>query len=172
MNSSNHMDNAIPNWARACSAAMELLLICDIYKPPIDILDIARKLGLMVKSVPSLEVDGEPVSGYYIFKDKVIYVNRQDSDERIRFTIAHEIGHSILHADYMKKENGEVLYRNTAKKIRDPKEREADHFAANLLVPSFLLRKHVKYAAIEDLSKIFMVSQACIGFRLANEGLY
>ena len=60
--------------------------------------------------------------------------------ERQRFTIAHELGHFILHRDQRQSFNcdKESVYSG-ADTIRVI-EREADDFASNLLMPGDLLR--------------------------------
>lgn len=56
---------------------------------------------------------------------------------RYRFTLAHEVGHWCLH----RQENRvpDVVCRSTTR--RRPVERQADEFAANLLMPRTLIRK-------------------------------
>jgi len=61
---------------------------------------------------------------------------------RIRFTIAHELGHYYLHRDYLlsgKSHGSQSNFRSA-----DEMEQEADEFAAALLMPMELFRKAVK----------------------------
>jgi len=50
----------------------------------------------------------------------------------------------------------------------DPLEKEANCFAANLLVPKYLLDKY-KDKDVADLAKLFNVSKDVIRFRLKSE---
>jgi Zn-dependent peptidase ImmA (M78 family) len=74
------------------------------------------------------------------FEQNLIYVNAsvEDHDGRYAFTVAHEIGHHVLHKEaYLNdKEQGqkEILCRDTGNKPHI--EIEADRFAAALLMPS------------------------------------
>ena len=74
------------------------------------------------------------------FEQNLIYVNAsvEDHDGRYAFTVAHEIGHHVLHREaYLNdKEQGkrEILCRDSGEKPQI--EIEADRFAAALLMPS------------------------------------
>ena len=68
-----------------------------------------------------------------------IAVSRRFPLETVRFTGAHEIGHWLLHAD------DEIMHRDRPirglehGRMRSPREREADHFAACFLMPGKLV---------------------------------
>lgn len=82
---------------------------------------------------------------------------------RARFTLAHEIGHIVLHRPYFKEiQRGHrqaiLLRRGELKPYQNP-EKQADVFASELLLP----RRHViallnDGAELEDLVRIFRVS--------------
>ena len=64
------------------------------------------------------------------------------SEGRVRFTIAHELGHYYLHRDYLRSghsHSSQVDFRSG-----DEMEQEADEFAASLLMPMELFRKKVR----------------------------
>lgn len=66
--------------------------------------------------------------------DTIIKVNRFESKERQRFTIAHEIAHFLLHRDRI--DNGivdSVLYRS---KLSSRIEAEANKLAADIIMPT------------------------------------
>ncbi len=87
--------------------------------------------------------NGEVILGRIDIKNKEIQISKiLDSDEyRYRFTLAHEIGHCILHYEYFEKSyietaGGELVYSNT--KINNGRGRmewQANSFAAALLLP-------------------------------------
>ena len=52
----------------------------------------------------------------------------------------------------------------------DPIEKEANAFAADLLVPLNMLHLYRKYATEEDLAKLFAVSSEVIRYRLKFAG--
>jgi Zn-dependent peptidase ImmA (M78 family) len=81
------------------------------------------------------------------FDQYEIYVNAsvQDHDGRYSFTVAHEIGHHVLHRGvYLDNKNAdsEILCRETRDK--PDIEMEADRFAAALLMPSSTIQATIK----------------------------
>ena len=76
----------------------------------------------------------------------IIYYNDAESHERIRFTIAHEIGHIFL--DHLSTYGTPILSRNSLldDALYDEIEKEANCFARNLLCPVFhavsILKEH------------------------------
>ncbi len=122
-----------------------------------------------------------------IFIDYNFYMNREN---RSRFTIAHEIGHLILHKDLfesLKIFNIEDLFK-ISESISDNEYRwmeyQAYSFAGHVLVPKKLLIDEIKkklgrvpseenpeslYPVIQDLSDIFKVSEDVILRRLQKE---
>ncbi len=100
-----------------------------------------------------------------------IFYNGKASPERRRFTIAHELGHFILHRGQQQSFNcdKESVYSgiDTIRVI----EREADDFASNLLMPGDLLREWISNQRIDlrvlsAIAKRFKVSfeALCIRF--------
>ncbi len=100
-----------------------------------------------------------------------IFYNGKASPERQRFTIAHELGHLILHRGQQQSFNcdKESVYSgiDTIRTI----EREADDFASNLLMPGDLLRdwisnQRIDLRVLSAIAKRFQVSfeALCIRF--------
>ena len=106
-----------------------------------------------------------------------IYVNRDHGSTRIRYTIAHELGHYFLHGEifdaFVDKEIN--LYRNKSdpqSKLHADMEIQANMFAAALLMPAVSVRRWYQYDRhIANLAKKFGVSPAAMGYRIANLGL-
>ena len=72
---------------------------------------------------------------------KTISVSRRFKREVIRFTGAHEIGHCVLHQDEVMHRDRPVHGLSLNQHKLNPKEREANYFAACFLVPEKLLLK-------------------------------
>ena len=157
-----------PNFNYAQKAALTLLKENHVIEPPVDPVMIARNRGLSVFFV-ELPPDMQSVSGFYDFEENAIFVNKDEYPLRQTFTIAHELGHKILHEDWVKTKDYRVLLRDQGGKSSDPREREANAFAAHLLVPRFMLSKYWNVMSVEALSELFAVSVPVIKNRIAFE---
>jgi len=151
--------------------------------PPIDVEAIAR--GLKLKVIK--EDLGQGVSGLLVSDGLSAYicVQQLDAPVRQRFTIAHELGHYILRHHVGTGENvlvdrGVMGERGAlASQGIDPKEIQANQFAACLLMPSRLVRQEVERfgttplsdANVSELAKTFKVSEQAMTIRLTKLGL-
>lgn len=101
--------------------------------PPVDVISIARRLGVDSIEAAELVEDGrleKTASGTRILVRKGI------SPERGRFTIAHELGHLLLHHP----ESELVARRHRIGE--DQEERFCEDFAAALLLPRSWVKVH------------------------------
>lgn len=96
------------------------------------VIKIANRLGFTVTEF-SPTPETQSVSGAVDHGKKTIFVNESEHPGRKRFTIAHEIGHIMLHAQ----DGDHVDYRGEMEygAADQPKEREANIFAGALLMP-------------------------------------
>lgn len=134
---------------------------------PIDLEKLVEKLSIQLKK-KSLddEISGE------LYRDQeegnwVIVVNRNQTEARQRFTIAHELGHYVLHRNESDVFEDEIFFRSDEK---DLSEYQADNFAAELLMPKELFASALneKGCSIETLAKKFGVSYVATRIRLNN----
>ena len=169
--------------------AFRILKDASVRRPPVDVHHIAATLGALVRE----EASGSDISGA-LFRDGdrvLIGVNVSHPRIRQRFTVAHELGHLCLHDGdvsidhhYAVVTEGKMRMRPSALRSRisseatDPREIEANRFAAALLMPlPFLessLRGHQFPLGEEDirgLAKTYEVSSQAMGFRLMNLGV-
>ena len=120
-----------------------------------------------------------------LFRDDshvVIGVNAGQAKTRQRFSIAHEIGHFLLHEGKMYVD-ARVNFRNAlSSKAIDREEIAANAFAAELLMPEAFVIVEIKKVVdkletldadivIEALARKFIVSIQAMGIRLRNLGL-
>jgi Zn-dependent peptidase ImmA (M78 family) len=155
------------NFKRAQTEAEKLVKAYSFDTPPIDPCVIADDFGVNVRFVTFAEDFSNKVSGFFDYEEQTIFVNEAEHPNRQTFTIAHELGHKILHEEYLRSSDYKVLLRQSeiiGKK--DPVEQEADAFASNLLVPNFLLKKYMDFATPYELSRLFIVSEAVIRNKL------
>lgn len=139
---------------------------------PVPVEKIASELGLNVRydALPD-NISGAIVksdAGYYIL------VNRTHAPTRRRFTVAHEIGHFIYHRDLLGEGTGDTrAYRADGtpfpnRKITEVQERQANTFAANLLMPNHLIKRLQAQGILspEELAKSLQVSPEAMRIKL------
>ena len=87
----------------------------------------------------------DALSAYSKDKGAFIFVNdsKEIPEERKIFSVAHELGHLILHRDEYSKEFDQLKYTNS--KIKDIREKAANHFAMSFLVPGKVLDSYSYY---------------------------
>lgn len=140
---------------------------------PVDIVGMAKALGIKVNQ-KALE---NSVSGslHKINEEFVITVNSPHSDNRKRFTVAHEIGHFMLHDHLI----GEGIYDNMVYRSDDDRqnpninqthETEANRFAAGILMPEPLVNKlrSKGVASIPSLANALGVSEQAMSIRMRS----
>ncbi len=157
-----------PDYKRVLQRVEQILGENYVISPPVKIEDIAANYGL---TIVEADFERNDVAGLIDPAEKKIYVNKNDSDTRQAFTIAHELGHWLLHQDQLSKDPTKyaVLYRKPlGQPSEDHIETEANFFAANLLVPRNLLEKY-KGENPNTIAKIFGVSPEVVGYRMRNE---
>jgi len=164
--------NESPDFKKAEASALKVLEENFITSWPVPVEELIEFQGLGL--ILSEFTDGE-ISGVIDLNKKYLYINSSDSSQRQRFTIAHELGHWILHRpELAANEEIAVLYRRPLGTVENNVlEQEANCFAANLLVPEVMLRRAIKQvndksgneASDAHLAKIFNVSRSVIGYR-------
>lgn len=119
---------------------------------------------------------GNEISGLLIIKgNKVaIGIDSDQSTQRQRFTIAHELGHYFLHRKLKNTFVDEIFARSG---ITNQTEKEANVFAASLLMPKESIFKAISEKKwinalddekINELAKLFNVSSISMTYRLVN----
>lgn len=116
---------------------------------PVNVADLIHLQGWEAKVVQSAGVARDlaqaDLAGQAVGRTKTIYVTRDETNPgRERFTLAHELGHVLLHDALCR---GDSLERATAARdISRPRprplaEREANRFATELLLPPKAVRQ-------------------------------
>lgn len=156
-----------PNYSRVRSKIREIRDQFDLTSPPVDPVQIARGLGINVRFVEFMG-EYDDISGFYDPDEHAIYVNKHEFPLRQTFTIAHELGHALLHRDWARTEDYRVLLRDGSTDHGEPHEKEANAFAAQLLVPRDMLDRFADQSK-HNLSQLFAVSVPVIQNRLSFE---
>lgn len=163
------MNNIVdkPRYSLAEAKAVEL--VSHYSAPPIPVLEIAEQNGVDVV-FSDFGKHKDTVSGFCDFNSAKLYVNKDEPMNRQTFTIAHELGHWMLHKELFVNDPDRypVLLRSGTGDNSDPLEIEANHFAANILVPQKLLKPVKDAANPAKLADIFKVSRIMMEIRLKN----
>lgn len=142
-------------------------------KIPVDMEGIIAELGLKLALDPALpsSIAGKLIRDPTARAGFRIVVNASDNPRRRRFTMAHEIAHYLLHRDLLNEDVvDDALYRSSA--LSDEYERQADRFAAQILLPAEMVKS--AYKSLKDLGRLAMlfdVSDAALRIRLKELGL-
>ncbi|MDQ1902353.1 ImmA/IrrE family metallo-endopeptidase [Paracoccus sp. WLY502] len=132
----------------------------------IDLVEIAWDLGAKVK-LRRLEGCEARIIGEG--NRAIISIDETRPERRRRFSLGHEIGHWMCHRGQCLACAKEDIGRGGAGK--NPKERVADRYAADLLMPGFLMREAVRgrrldLNLIEHIADLFNVSRLAAAVRL------
>lgn len=162
-------------------------LVIDIlggaYSIPIDVSKIAKQLDIKVIID---DLSSSRLSGFAYQKngEKIIGVNEFESDERKRFTIAHELGHLLLHKNSVSYDQGGIMMFRDGHSSEgiDQKEVQANRFAAELLMPEQDIRldlakektfdlmttPELLSSFVERMAKKYNVSEQAMSIRLTT----
>jgi Zn-dependent peptidase ImmA (M78 family) len=149
---------------------------------PVPVTKIANSLGVEVQE----ESADEDLSGF-LYRDRkrevaIIGVNADHHPNRQKFTAAHELGHYLLHDFddvHVDREFKVWLRSEASSRGTDIEEKEANLFAAELLMPAKFLQSDVEEIGsfdvldedvLKDLADRYGVSTQAMTFRLAYLG--
>jgi Zn-dependent peptidase ImmA (M78 family) len=128
---------------RAIRTAETILAKEEAVRLPVDVKAIAKQYAHVMPELLPADISGMLVPApAQPSKPWIILFNRKQAVERQRFSIAHELGHLLLHEYKAPHADGapQVRYRNTISSLgTDQEEVEANQFAAELLMPANLL---------------------------------
>ncbi|GFD83806.1 hypothetical protein KUL118_66680 [Tenacibaculum sp. KUL118] len=148
--------------------------ICSVDE--INLKKVCKSMNINLKS----EDLDDDISGLFVVKEDSYFIryNKRQPKTRKRFTIAHELGHYVLHKNiplFVDKTGAKVLYRDNNSSTGEVKrEREANAFAASLLMPAKFIESEINKIpddmdeVIEYLAERFNVSLQAMTYRLAN----
>lgn len=167
---------------RAWKMAAKVLERGDSREPPTDVYALAKGYATIIERSLGTDVSGAliPTPVSTPGKNWIILVNAEHAEVRKRFTVAHELGHLLLHG-YA------TAHADRFFKLRDARSSEgsaideiqANQFAAELLMPRQLLLEatheqvldHVDDEGFDqlvtDLAERFNVSKQAMAIRLS-----
>jgi hypothetical protein len=139
---------------------------------PVKVGELAAELGLQVTRTPlSPKISGLIQPSPTAPAGFEIKVNKYETPERQRFTVAHEIAHYLLHQnDIGAGVVDSIMYRSN---LTSRKETEANRLAADITMPADAVAKELKkFGGIRDvdvasaLASVFRVSLPAMKVRL------
>ncbi|MCI8283805.1 MAG: ImmA/IrrE family metallo-endopeptidase [Firmicutes bacterium] len=94
----------------------------------------------------------------YLKRHRCIFLNENLSDTEMQLVMSHELGHAILH----RKQNCYFIRNKTLLSV-DKIEKEANSFAAELLIPDEELSEYIQMSySIEQIARIYGYSKELI----------
>ena len=158
----------------------------------VDVVKLANEMGFIVQFEDLKSIFGENTLGTIFPQSKVILCDnsiepvgkdKETKEHILRFTIAHEIGHYLLHRKYMEDSKSTLHHTKLNKREQSRIEIQANMVAAMLLMPENLFSRRFKllalkhglyqkksisvYAAvIKELSAYFNASKKAVGYRI------
>lgn len=146
------------DYQKSRDLAWEILLREGVRALPVDVLEICRRLGIVVQQYDELYSEGD---GFSTVIDGVPYIciRRGQSWQRARFTVAHELGHILLgHVGKYTLVNREPSPHD------DPVEQAANGFAARLLAPACVLWG-CRVSSAAEIAALCDISAVAAGYR-------
>lgn len=128
---------------------------------------VVERLGIRVRFADLESEKIDAVNGMILSRPYILLNSRRLSSVRIRFNMAHELGHVLLHSHYPKN----VIDNSSNKKTI---ENEANHFAGALLMPDYgisldMISTNINY--LIELKKHWKVAIQALIYRGNELGL-
>lgn len=141
----------------ARDGAWQTLINIGANELPIKLSAIAKHYGIQLLKYSDINQEPFNEDGYSINFDNrlIIFYNELKPKNRVRFTIAHELGHCLLgHLSA-----GEKTFRHNSEtnEYKDAKEIQANIFARDILMPATVLHS-LKVNSPKQISQICNVS--------------
>lgn len=149
-----------------------ILLDCKIDRLPVDLNMICKALGvgtapyganralIQQKNLSAIVARSDGLS-FFAGNMPVVLYNETCTPERVRFTIAHELGHIVLgHIS----PGGVTIANREPNPQDDPKEVAANQFAARLLAPACVLWGLDLHTA-KEIAQVCRISKQAAEFR-------
>lgn len=147
----------------------QVLIETGIDKLPVNLDNICSYYGITVLSYSTLKARNMLISEMnqsndgFSFKIKnkhfIVYNDSIKSAKRIRFTIAHELGHILLN------HNSHMGHYRTVQKYEAVEELQADTFARDLLMPATVLAG-LNVQTKDDIVRLCNVSEQAAQLRM------
>lgn len=147
-------------------------------KKEIDVIELASKQGIDLIAVDTNDEYNAHIQYDDDSQKFTIYINANHPYNRVKFSVAHELGHYVLHPDLIRKHK--IVARSRIDHLDPKAEKEANNFAGELLMPQELVEEELKELRLQDkyidqdllakLVEIFKVSREAMQIQLTKLG--
>ena len=149
----------------ARNKSWEVLIDVGIFELPVNLSIIAKHYNIQILSYNDSQIEYSDIEDGFSVKINgryIIYYNSKKPVARIRFTIAHELGHCLL--NHIR--DNEITFRRNSETDSniDIKEIQANVFARDILMPAAVLHR-LNIASASDIAKICNVSMTSAEIR-------
>lgn len=152
-------------YQKSRDLSWQILLDHDITCLPVKVSGICKALHIRtikysdgIKNIKDFDQYAKPEQNDgFSYKNSIFY-NDQCSIPRQRFTVAHELGHILLHG-------GNGLYNREPSESDNPIEQEANVFASRLLAPACVLWG-LGATSAQQISELCNISLQSAEFRM------
>ena len=154
------------NYKNSRDAAWQMLIKNKVTSLPVSVYKICEAEGIRLltyrEGLPLIE--GLKLQGHMIGNDafsfnRAIFYDDSKPPARQRFSIAHEIGHIVLHES-----DGATVHNREMSPSDDPKEAEANIFASRLLAPICVLH-FIGVGSPEEIAELCNISITAARYR-------
>lgn len=153
--------------------ASDLLEAAGIGRPPVRLEAILERLNIEMSPRAGQQEDAVlvPMTDPKLGRPThwMVYYAPEKPEVRRRYTVAHEVGHVLLHGDEWL---GAAARGGGGRRLKQ-RERDVERFAAELLMPAQMVRAAVRQYGlnIDRLRALFLVSKRAMEIRLRELGL-
>jgi Zn-dependent peptidase ImmA (M78 family) len=154
--------------------AERLLTEHSVRTEPVDVAKLARAIGVKVQEQPA----EDDLSGF-LYRDRrqktaVIGVNSTHHVNRRRFTTAHELGHYLLHDFdnvHVDRQFKVWLRSEASSQGTDLEEKEANLFAAEILMPASFIERDVQRISAFDLMDEEVIAKLAARYGVSTQAM-
>ena len=133
-----------------------------------NLISVAQKNGVLISKMLLRMNKLDAFSVWFDNQPFIFLSSDKDTNARVRFDVAHELGHLLMHAEYYTEDD----MKNKA--IKDKLEDEANRFAGALLLPKTTFSKDVFSSSIDHFVQLkakWKASISCMITRSESLGL-
>ena len=157
------------NYKKIRDLAWNILIKNGVSELPVNIYKICKQEGINVFSykvsesfIESMGLTEEAELNDAFSMGNTIFYNEEKSEQRRRFSIAHELGHILLHSDIEFK-----IYNREPLPCELPIEAEANAFAARILAPLCVLQ-FLNLNSAREISEVCNISYTAAEARFSR----